>query len=207
MKFLLGTKLGMTQIFGEGGKAFPVTLIEVGDVVVTQIKSKDKDGYGAVQIGSGKKKKLTKPLKGHLKGLGSFRWLREYRTGETTEDGQVSADAKVGDNIDVSVFSEGDKVTLSGVSKGKGFQGVVKRHGFHGMPKSHGTKKKHRSPGSIGSRFPQHVRKGKRMGGRMGQDRVTRHSVEIIKIDKENNLIAVKGAVPGARGTLVEIRG
>jgi len=199
MKFLLGTKLGMTQIFGEGGKIFPATIIEAGPVVVTQIKSKDKDGYEAVQIGYGKKKKLTKPLKGHMGDLGNFRWLREYRAGAITN--------KVGDNIDVSVFNEGDRIVLSGTSKGKGFQGVVKRHGFHGLPKTHGTKKKHRSPGSIGSRFPQHTRKGKRMAGRMGQDRVTRRNVEIIKIDKENNLIAVKGAVPGARGTLVEIRG
>ncbi|MFY9457785.1 MAG: 50S ribosomal protein L3 [Candidatus Spechtbacterales bacterium] len=199
MKFLLGTKLEMTQIFDENGKVAPITLIEAGPVVITQIKTKDKDGYDAVQIGYGHKKKLTKPLKGHLKDRGSFRWLREYRVAPNAD--------KAGDKFDVSVFSEGDKVTLSGVSKGKGFQGVVKRHGFHGMPKTHGTKKKHRSPGSIGSRFPQHVRKGKRMAGRMGSDRTTRRDVRIVKIDKENNLIAVKGAVPGARGTLVEIRG
>lgn len=213
MKFLLGTKVGMTQIVDEKGRAVPVTLIEAGPVVVTQVKSKEKDGYEAVQIGFGKKKRLTKPLKGHLKNLGSFRWLREYRadkilphTGDLPQ-GDNPQIPKTGEKIDVSVFSEGDKVILSGISKGKGFQGVVKRHGFHGLPKTHGTKKKHRSPGSIGSRFPQHVRKGKRMAGRMGQDRVTRHNVPIVKIDKENNLIAVKGAVPGARGTLVEIRG
>ena len=199
MKFLLGTKLEMTQVFGEDGKVIPVTLIDAGEVVVTQVKTKEKDGYEAVQVGYGKKKKLTKPLKGHMKDLGNFRWLREYRA-ETGE-------AKSGDKFDVSVFSEGDKVILSGTSKGKGFQGVVKRHGFHGMPKSHGTKKSHRAPGSIGSQFPQHVLKGKRMAGRMGQDRVTRRNVVIVKIDKENNLIAVKGMVPGARGSLVEIRG
>lgn len=190
----------MTQTFAEDGKVFPVTLIEVGSVVVTQVKSKDKDGYEAVQIGYGKKKKLSKPVKGHLKDLGSFRWIREYRPKETT-------DAKIGDKFDISVFTEGDKVMLSGTSKGKGFQGVVKRHGFAGMPKTHGTKKTHRGGGSIGSQFPQHVRKGMRMAGRMGQDRVTRRNVLIVKIDKENNLIAVKGAVPGARGSLVEIRG
>lgn len=204
MKFLLGTKLEMTQIFDENGKVAPITLIEAGPVVVTQIKTKDKDGYDAVQVGYGKKKNITKPLKGHLKSLGDLRWIREY--GNRTQDIR-DTEARVGSKFDVSVFSEGDKVTLTGTSKGKGFQGVVKRHGFHGMPKSHGTKKKHRSPGSIGSRFPQHVVKGKRMAGRMGSDRVTRRNVRIVKIDKENNLIAVKGAVPGPRGTLVEIRG
>ncbi len=198
-KFLLGTKLEMTQIFDENGKVAPITLIEAGPVVVTQIKTKDKDGYDAVQVGYGKKKNITKPLKGHLKDAGNLKWIREYRVSGN--------EIKVGDKIDVSILNEGDKVLLSGISKGKGFQGVVKRHGFHGMDKTHGTKKKHRSPGSIGSRFPQHVRKGKRMAGRMGSDRVTRRNVQIVKIDKENNLIAVKGAVPGARGTLVEIRG
>ena len=207
MKFLLGTKLEMTQVFGEDGKVTPVTLIDAGEVVVTQVKTKEKDGYEAIQFGYGKKKKLTKPLKGHVKDLGNFRWLREYRAHATTDNEQLTTDTKVGDKLDVSVFSEGDKVTLSGTSKGKGFQGVVKRHGFHGMPKTHGTKKTHRGPGSIGSQFPQHVLKGKRMAGRMGQDRVTRRNVVIVKIDKENNLIAVKGMVPGARGSLVEIRG
>lgn len=202
-KFLLGTKIGMTQVFMEDGHVIPATLVEAGPVVVTQIKTKEKDGYEAVQIGFGKKRKMTKPLTGHVKNLGSFRWIREYRV--TGNQGPLTS--KVGDKIDVSAFEEGEKVTLSGISKGKGFQGVVKRHGFHGMPKSHGTKKKHRSPGSIGSRFPQHVRKGKRMGGRMGHDRVTRRGVQIVRIDKEHNLIAVKGAVPGARGSLVEIRG
>jgi len=199
MKFLLGTKLEMTQIFDETGKVIPVTLIEAGPVVVTQVKIAEKDGYDAVQFGYGKKKKLTKPLKGHLKDAGSLRWLREYRV--------EASEVKIGDKIDITSFEEGDKVLLSGTSKGKGFQGVVKRHGFHGMPKTHGTKKTHRAGGSIGSQFPQHVRKGRKMAGRMGSDRVTRRSVLIVKIDKENNLIAVKGAVPGSRGSLVEIRG
>lgn len=177
----------MTQIFTDDREVIPVTLIEAGPVSVTQIKKKEKDGYEAVQVGYGKKKNV------------SFRWRREYRS-------TVPGEIKIGDKIDVSVFQEGDKVTFTGTSKGKGFQGVVARHGFHGMPKTHGTKKKHRSPGSIGSRFPQHVRKGVRMAGRMGQDRVTKKT-EVVKIDKENNLIALKGPVPGARGTLVEIRG
>lgn len=199
MKFLLGKKIAMTQVFIEDGRAIPVTVVEAGPVVVTQVKTNDKDGYEAVQVGFGKKKKITKPLAGHVKKLGNFRWLREYRVS--------SAEVKVGDTFDVSVFSEGEKVVLTGISKGKGFQGVVKRHSFAGMPKSHGTKEKYRAPGSIGSRFPQHVRKGKRMAGRMGSDRVTRHNVEVVKIDKENSLLALKGPVPGARGTLVEIRG
>ncbi len=176
----------MTQIFSEDKRVIPVTVIEAGPVSVTQVKHKEKDGYEAVQVGYGKKKGVA------------FRWKREYR--------KNSGEIKTGDKIDVSAFQEGDKVTFTGTSKGKGFQGVVKRHGFHGLPKSHGTKKKHRSPGSIGSRFPQHVRKGKRMAGRMGQDRVTKKTV-VVKIDKENNVIALKGPIPGARGSLVEIRG
>ena len=205
MKFILGTKLGMSQVFNDQGKVIPVTLIEAGPVVVTQLKTNEKDGYESVQFGFGKKSKnkLTKPIAGHLKDLGSFRWLREYGPGEVKDGG----DLKVGDKLDVSVFEIGEKVVLRGTSKGKGFQGVVKRHGFAGLPKTHGTKKKHRSAGSIGSMFPQHVRKGKRMAGRMGQDQVTRRNIEIVRIDKENNLIAIKGAVPGARGSLVELRG
>lgn len=187
MKFLLGRKLGMTRIFREDGKVIPVTLVEAGPVKVTQIKNSDKDGYEAVQIGYGKKKKVD------------FRWKREYRT--------AAGETKIGDTIDVTVFHEGDKAAFTGVSKGKGFQGVVKRHGFAGFPKTHGTKEKYRAPGAIGSRFPQHVRKGTRMAGRMGQDQVSRRNVEIVKIDKENNLLALKGPIPGARGTLVEIRG
>lgn len=205
MKFLLGTKIGMTQIANEKGRVVPVTLVEAGPVVVTQVKSKEKDGYTAIQIGFGEKKHLTKSLKGHMKNLGSFRWLREYRVDKIPNSNPQIP--KVGERIDISMFEEGDTVRLSAISKGKGFQGVVKRHGFKGMKKTHGTKEKYRAPGAIGSRFPQHVRKGKRMAGRMGSDRVTRRNVEIVKIDKENNLIAVSGAVPGARGTLVEIRG
>src|SRR3989344_5270447 len=205
MKFILGTKLGMSQVFNDQGKVIPVTLIEAGPVVVTQLKTKEKDGYESVQFGFGKKSKnkLTKPIAGHLKDLGSFRWLREYGPGEVKDGG----DLKVGDKLDVSVFEIGEKVVLRGTSKGKGFQGVVKRHGFAGLPKPHGTKKKHRAAGSIGSMFPQHVRKGKRMAGRMGQDQVTRRNIEIVRIDKENNLIAIKGAGPGARGSLGELGG
>lgn len=203
MKFLLGKKVGMGSVFTDTGRSVPVTVLEVGPIVVTQIKSKEKDGYQAVQVGYGSKKHLTKPVKGHVKNLGNFRWLREYRAeGEEQRD-----DLKAGTKIDVSVFEEGDRVTITGTSKGKGFQGVVKRHGFAGGPKSHGNKKTLRAPGSIGSQFPQHVLKGKRMGGRMGSRGVTKRGIEIIKIDKENNLMAVKGPIPGARGSLLEIRG
>ena len=188
MKFLLGTKVGMTQIFDENSKAIPVTVIQAGPVTVTQIKSKEKDNYNAVQLGFGRKKKLSKPIQGHLGGKLSSRWLREYRVDEAREAQEVNS-LKVGDKIDVSVFEEGDEVTLSSISKGKGFQGVVKRHGFSGLSKTHGTKKKHRSGGSIGSAFPQKVFKGRKMAGRMGQDRTTRRGVKIIKIEKINYAI------------------
>ena len=203
MKFLLGRKIGMTRIFKEDGKVIPVTVVEAGPAVVTQVRVNEKDGYEAVQIGFGKKKKLSKSLKGHLKDLGDFRWLREYRI---EKQGEVHGLVR-GSTIDVSIFSEGEEVTITGTSKGKGFQGVVKRHGFKGMRKTHGTKEKFRAPGSIGSRFPQHVLKGKRMAGRMGHDQVTRHHAEIIKIDVKNNLIALKGQIPGPKGSLVEMRG
>ncbi|MBI1888371.1 MAG: 50S ribosomal protein L3 [Candidatus Spechtbacteria bacterium] len=206
MKFLLGKKIEMTQVFSDGGKVIPVTLVEAGPVVVTQIRTKEKDGYQAVQVGFGKKKHLTKSIKGHLKNLGDFRWLREYKIVDSLKNGEPTI-PKVGEKIDVSIFKEGNTVGVRGISKGKGFQGVVKRHGFKGMKATHGTKEKYRAPGAIGSRFPQHVRKGKRMGGRMGHERVTRRAVEIVKIDVENNLLALKGAIPGPRGSLVEIRG
>ena len=196
MKFILGKKLGMTQIFNED-KIIPVTLIESGPNFVTQIKTKDKDDYTAVQLGFGEKleKNIKKSQRGHLKNLGNLRWLREFRI--------ENPEIKIGDQINISTFSIGDKVNIVAISKGKGFQGVVKRHGFHGGPKSHGQKDRHRAPGSIGASFPEHVFKGMRMAGRMGGDRVTVKNLEIIDIDSENNLIALKGAVPGRRGTLV----
>lgn len=214
MKFLLGIKLGMSQVFTDDGKVIPVTVIEAGPCVVSQIKTKDKDGYEAVQLGFGNKKKISKPLKGHFKNLGNFRYIREYRIqkipnskfpvkGEVRQGRQIP---KLGDKIDVGVFEEGDKVKVSGISKGKGFQGVVKRWGFHGAPASHGTKHNLRAPGSIGSSFPEKVFKGLKMAGRMGGERVSVKNLKVVKVDPENNLIAVKGAIPGSRGTLVEIR-
>lgn len=174
----------MSQIFDEKGRVIPVTLIEAGPCQVTQIKTKERDNYEAIQIG-------FKPAKKK-----SFRFLREFRDGEY----------KVGDKIDVSIFQEGDLVKVSGISKGKGFAGVVKRWGFAGRGASHGVKHEARAPGSIGSSFPERVIKGKKMPGRMGFERVTVRNLKVVKIDKENNLLAVKGAVPGRKGTLLEIR-
>ena len=209
MKFILGKKLGMTQVY-KGDDIIPVTLIESGPNFITQVKTKEprtialgelrggKDGYSAVQVGFGEAKKISKPKTGHLKNLPKLRWLREFRVNLT--------ELKLGDQIAVSTFAPGDKVNIIAISKGKGFQGVVKRHGFHGGPKSHGQKDRHRAPGSIGASWPQHVIKGMKMAGRMGGDRITVKNLEVIEVDKENDMIALKGAVPGRRGTLVIIK-
>ena len=197
MEFILGKKIGMSQVFSEDRKVTPVTLIEAGPCVVTQVKTEEKDGYQAVQVGFGERKKINRPLMGHLKDLGKFRYLREIRN--------VKEDMKIGDKIDAGVFKEGDKIKVIGISKGKGFQGVMKRHGFHGSPATHGHKHDHRAPGSIGSAFPEHVLKGKKMAGRMGGDRVTVKGLKVVKVDKENNLLVVKGAVPGKRGALLKV--
>jgi len=176
MKFILGKKIGMTQIFNKDGQVIPVTLIEAGPCQVVQVKTKEKDGYQAVQIG----------FAGHL---------REFK----------AKDLKIGQQIDASIFQEGEIVKIAGISKGKGFQGVVKRHGFSGFPASHGTKHGLRAPGSIGSSFPERVWKGKKMAGRMGAERVMVQGLKIVQVDKENNLLAIKGAIPGRKGTLLEI--
>jgi large subunit ribosomal protein L3 len=202
MKILLGTKEKMTQIFSEEGKVFPVTEISAGPVVVTQVKTSDKDGYNGVQVGYGERavKNINKAQLSQFKDMGNFRYLKEFKL-------PISEETKVGESVDVDSFEEGDKIRISSFSKGKGFQGVVKRHGFKGGPRTHGQKHSEREPGSIGSTGPQRVFKGTRMGGRMGNDRVTLKDVEIIKIDKKNNKIFVKGAVPGRRGTLIELQG
>lgn len=194
----------MTQIFGDDGRVQPVTVVKAGPVVVTQIKTLENDGYDAVQVGFGeqKKERRNKAQIGHTKNLGVFKVLCENRVPE-----DIAKDIKVGDKIDVSVFEEGQIVRTSAVSKGKGFQGVVKRHGFSGGPRSHGQKHNERSPGSIGAGGVQGVRKGKRMGGRTGSDRVTLASTKIVRINKDTGEIFIKGAIPGRRGTLVEIRG
>jgi len=207
MKFILGQKLGMSQIFDEKGNVIPITLIEAGPCIVTQVKTKKRprtrtssvrgmDGYEAIQIGFKKlkEKKIKKPQKQK-----PFKYLREFR-------GNIDISKyKVGDNIDVAIFKERDKVSVSGTSKGKGFAGVVKRWGFHGRPRTRGTKHEERGPGSVGAATPSRVIKGIKMAGRMGGERVTVKNLKVIKVDKENNIIAVKGAIPGRKGILLEI--
>ncbi len=197
MKFILGKKIEMSQVYSDEGKVIPVTLIEAGPCQITQIKTEEKDKYQAVQVGYEKITKENK-IKKTMQGK-EFKHLKEYKE-ENTE-------AKVGDEINVSIFEEGDTVKISGMSKGKGFQGGVKRHGFHGRNASHGVKHEQRTLGSVGSAYPQRVIKGRKMPGRMGYDRVTVKSIKIVKIDKDNNVMAVKGPIPGKRGTLLEIKG
>jgi large subunit ribosomal protein L3 len=198
MKALLGIKLGMTRIFNEDGRAIPVTAIQAGPCVVSQVKTAEKDSYDAVQIGFGTKKHPNKPLVGHSKNLPSApQYLREFRT--TEEDTY-----EIGQTIDCSAFTAGDLIKLTGTSKGKGFSGVIKRHNFSRGPETHGSDH-HRAPGSIGSMFPQHVLKGQKMPGRMGHDQVTVRKVKVVDTDVANNLLFVKGPVPGVPGALVEI--
>lgn len=199
MKFIFGNKIGMTQVFDEKGKVVPVTLIEAMPCRVTQIRTPKTDGYSAVQIGCFNAKKLNKPEKGHLKEIGELATLKEFRV--------IDPAYKVGDMVDISSFQEGDTVKVTGVSKAKGFQGVVKRHGFGGGSATHGQKHSQREPGSIGATWPQRVLKGQRMAGRMGGARNTIRGLRVIKIEKDENLMAVLGAVPGRRGTLIEIKG
>ncbi len=189
----------MTQVWKDD-KVLAVTKIVAGPCSVTQVKNNESDGYSAIQLGFGEKKEknINKPQKGHLKNLSNFRYLREFRV-------EGSADLKRGDKIDLESFVSGDSAQVTSISKGKGFQGVVKRHGFKGTKKTHGNKDQLRMPGSIGATGPAHVFKGTRMGGRMGGDQVTIKNQEIIEVDIENNLILIKGAVPGARNSLVLI--
>lgn len=198
VKFILGKKLGMTRVFDKGGKLVPVTVLEAGPCIVTQVKTVDKDGYSAVQVGFGKAKRLSKPLAGKLKNLGKLKYLAEFKAGEVHT-------YKVGDKIDAGSFTEGEMVKVSGVSKSKGYAGGMKRHGFAGGPASHGQKHSARERGSVGPRFPEHVVKGVRMPGRMGGMRATTRKLSVISIDKENNLLAVKGAIPGRKGALIEV--
>ena len=218
MKFILGRKLQMTQLFDKDGFVVPVTLIQAGPCFVTQKKTADKDGYSSVQIGFGeaKEKRMSRAEKGHLKKIShpsgghsqgdnsqfpisNLKYLRECRV--------ENSELEPGNEIKADIFQEGDIVKISGTSKGKGFAGVVKRHHFAGGPATHGQKHSLRAPGSIGATFPERVPKGRRMGGRMGGERATVEGLKIVKIDVENNMIAVTGAVPGIRGALLEIRG
>ena len=197
MSFIIGTKQCMTQIFDKEGKVHPVTVLSIPKVTVTQIKNNDTDGYAAIQIGFGVRNKKNVNKAQQTKG--TFAGFREFRFEKVPE-------CVVGDVIDISTFKEGEKVVVSAISKGKGFQGVVKRHGFHGGPRSHGQKHSEREPGSIGATGPQRVFKGMKMGGRMGGDRVTVKNLRVLQIDTENNQLLIKGAIPGRRGTVVEVR-
>ena len=202
MKALLGTKIGMTQIISEDGKAVPVTLIQAGPVTVTQVKSVDIDGYTAVQVAYGEGKNLSKAVAGHTSPAKvTPKHIREFRVAELPEG------LKVGDAIDVSQFTLGDIVDATGTSKGKGFAGTVKRHNFNTSKSTHGGNGNVRKPGSIGSMYPQKVFKGKKMAGRMGHDRVTVKNLEVAYVDTVNHLIGLKGAVPGPRKGLIVIGG
>ena len=204
MKFILGTKIKMTQVFDETGQVHPATIIKNEPTVVTQVKTLDKDGYNAVQVGYGKQKesRLSKAVRGHMKASGGmFQRTREFRVSE-----DVLKTLKPGDPITVDVFAPGDIVCVSGLSKGKGFQGVVKRHGFGGGRRTHGQKHSEREPGSIGATGPQRVFNGTRMAGRMGGNRVTVSGLKILSVDKGDNTIVLSGAVPGRRGTVLELR-
>ena len=202
MKALLGTKIGMTQIISEDGRAVPVTLIQAGPVTVTQVKSVDTDGYNAVQVGFGEGKNLSKAVAGHLKAADTTpKYIREFRIDDPSED------LTVGASIDVTTFEIGDVVDATGISKGKGFAGNIKRHNFERHRKTHGGKGNTRRPGSIGSMYPQKVFKGKRMAGRMGHEQVTVKNLVVSYIDAENNLIGLKGAVPGPKKGLIVIGG
>ena len=201
MKFILGTKENMTEYFSPEGDVVPVTIISAGPVVVTKVFEKEKDGYDSVQVGYGvqKKGRISKGRAGAMRG-GSYKTLKEFRLKPRDK-----VEVKVGDSIDVSTFASGDFIQVSSISKGKGFQGVVKRHGFSGGPRTHGQKHSEREPGSIGGGLRTHVPKGMRMAGRMGGDRVTQKNLKVVFVDQENNLMLVKGAIAGKRGSLVEI--
>jgi large subunit ribosomal protein L3 len=203
MDGLLGRKVGMTQIFAENGRVQAVTVIEAGPCVVTQLKTPEKDGYTAVQLGYGEHRHINKPEAGHLKASGAahLRHLVELRQ----DDG--AADYALGQQVTVGLFQPGDEVDVTGTSKGKGFAGVVKRHHFRGGPKTHGQSDRHRAPGSIGpGTTPGRVYKGTRMAGRMGNERCTVQRLLVVGRDDERNLLLVRGSVPGPAGRLVIIR-
>ena len=201
-KAILGTKIGMTQIFGEDGKAIPVTVIQAGPCVVTQVKNNETDGYNAVQVGykEQKESRINKPLKGHFaKGqIKPVKFLREFRV-------ENSADFKVGQEIKADIFNVGDKVDVTGISKGKGFAGPMEKHGFGRGPETHGSRY-HRRTGSLGAVGPQRVFKGSKLPGRMGTDRITVQNLQVVKVDAERDIILVKGAVPGPNKALLTIK-
>ena len=202
----------MSQMFDDKGNIVPVTLVSAGPCVILQKKTKEKEGYNSLQIGFVKivkKNKIKKTMKGK-----EYKYVKEAINGEganaprsSSTTGVAAEGLAIGEEINVSLFKEGDKVNVSGISKGKGYQGGVKKHGFAGRNRTHGAKHEERQIGSVGQRFPQRVIKGRKMPGRMGHDRTTVKNLKILKIDVENNLMALKGAIPGHRGTLLEIRG
>ena len=199
MKFTLATKQHMTEFFAEDGRVFPATILKATPLTVTALKTVESDGYNAIQVGQGgqKKERISKALLGHLEGK-AFKNIKEFRTD--------AGDLSVGATIACDIFNKGDVVTVSSVSKGKGFQGVMKRHGMHGGWGQHGQKHSAREVGSIGSTGQQRVNKGKRMPGRMGSDKITTKNVSVLDVDVANGIILIKGAVAGKRGTLVEIK-
>ena len=202
-KGLIGKKIGMTQIFNEEGKVIPVTVIEAGPCVVSQVKTEETDGYNSIQLGFGaiKESKVNKPERGHFTkaNIAPARYLREFRV-DSIED------VKVGDELKADIFIAGDKIDIQGTSKGKGFQGVIKRHGQHRGPMGHGSMY-HRRPGSMGSTStPGRVFKGKKLPGHMGAETVTIQNLEVIKVDLDKNIILVKGSVPGAKGSILKIK-
>ncbi|MGO0122806.1 50S ribosomal protein L3 [Desulfothermobacter acidiphilus] len=202
MKGILGKKLGMTQYFTPAGEAMAVTVIAAGPCTVVQTKHREKDGYEAIQIGweTVSEHRVNRPLRGHFAraGLKPLRYLREFRVSDASA-------YSVGQEIKVDVFSPGDKVDVTGISKGKGFAGGIKRYGFHRGPMAHGSKY-HRRPGSLGAKGPARVFKGRKLPGHLGHERVTVQNLEVVKVDLERNLLVVKGAVPGPRGSLLIIK-
>lgn len=206
MKGMIGKKVGMTQVFDEQGTVIPVTVIQAGPCYVTQVRTQKRDGYVSIQLGYGetKPKNLTKGQLGHLQksDLPALRHLREFRLPDNAQ-----ADVEEGQEIKVDVFAQGELVDVVGISKGRGFAGTIKRHGFARGPKTHGQSDRMRSPGSIGMcATPGRTLKGKRMAGRMGNDRVTVQNLSLVVVDAEKNLLAVKGSVPGAKGSIVMIK-
>jgi large subunit ribosomal protein L3 len=204
MAGLIGRKIGMTQIFDENGLSIPVTVIEAGPCYVVQVKTEEKDGYAAVQLGFGaqKEKNATKPIKGHFSkaGVSVRKHLKEF----DFSDVEIP---EVGSEVKADIFKPGQNVVISGVSKGKGFQGTVKRHGFGGGSQTHGQSDRLRAPGSLGqSSYPSRVFKGYKMAGRMGGDRVTLKNATIVRVDTDTNLIFVKGPLPGTKNSIIEIR-
>lgn len=197
---ILGRKLGITQVFRDDGTAVPVTVIEAGPCTVVQVKTEEKDGYASVQLGFGVRKRVNSPQKGHMKGLGQFLCLREFRVDDISE-------WEIGKKVGCEIFEEGDLVDVSGASKGRGFAGVMKRHGFHGGPRTHGQSDRARAPGSIGAGTdPGRVVKGKKMAGHMGTGQVTVKNLKVVQSDRSRNVLMVQGSVPGNEDSVLRVR-